>query len=50
MAGKGELVGGSPANSIATKQGGKMPGLGKHKHAQTGKKAGYAHGPKGKKL
>jgi len=47
---KGNLVGGSPNNSIATPHGSKQPGLGKMKHAQKGKKGGYSHGPKGKKM
>lgn len=45
-----EVVGGSPANSIATKQGSKTPGMGKYKGAQKGKKGGYSHGPSGKKM
>ena len=50
MAKGGTVVGGSPSNSIATAHGGKTPGMGKHKGAQKGKKAGYAHGPRGKKM
>jgi hypothetical protein len=52
--GKGNLVGGSPSDSIATKHGGsvkafshtKHPGGGIHK----GKPAGHKHGPSGKKM
>jgi hypothetical protein len=54
MASKGELVGGSPSDSIATKHGGsvkkfshtKHPGGGIHK----GKPSGHKHGPTAKKL
>ncbi len=46
------VVGSSPSNSIATKHGSKMPGLGKHKTGSGGKSksAGNAHGPFGKKM
>lgn len=43
------VVGGSPANSIATKHGSKVVGMGKSKSGK-GKKAGFAHGPVGKKM
>jgi len=43
------VVGGSPANSIATKHGSKVVGMGKNKGGK-GKKAGFAHGPVGKKM
>lgn len=43
------VISGSPANSIATKHGSRVVGMGKNKGGK-GKKAGYAHGPAGKKM
>jgi len=48
-----ELVGGSPANSIATKHGDSVRKLTHTKHPGGNKKGdgkGYKHGPSGKKM
>lgn len=54
MAGKGELVGGSPSNSIATKHGGSSKELTHKKHPGGHHKSeprhGFKHGPRGKKM
>lgn len=44
------VVAGSPSNSIATKHGSKVVGMGKHKGGKGKSKSGYAHGPSGKKM
>jgi hypothetical protein len=56
MAGKGELVGGSPSDSIATKHGGSVRKLthtkhpGGHMKHPDGHKGGKSHGPVGRKM
>lgn len=44
------VVGGSPANSIATKHGSKVVGMGKNKGGKGKGKAGFSHGPHLKKM
>jgi len=55
MAGKGNLVGSSPSDSIATKHGGSPAKFSHKAHPggkaiHKGKKVGNHHGPHGKKM